>query len=142
MSIAKQGDTVKVHYVGTLNDGTQFDSSEGREPLEFSVGAGQVIKGFDESVTGMNIGDTKDVNIAPEEAYGPRMEELVISFPKERFPEGMELTPGAQIYLQDQQANPVPVTIVEVKEEEVLLDANHQLAGQELNFKITLVEII
>lgn len=141
MSTVKQGDTVKVHYVGTLNDGTQFDSSEGRDPLEFNVGAGQVIKGFDDAVTGMEVGNTVNVSIPPDEAYGQHKEELIITFPKERFPEGMELNVGSQIYLQDQQNNPIPVTIVEVKEEEVILDANHQLAGQELNFKITLVDI-
>lgn len=142
MSTAKNGDKVQVHYTGTLDDGTKFDSSEGREPLEFDLGASQVIKGFDDAVNGMNVGDTVNVKIPMEEAYGPRMEELMIAFPKERFPDGMDLIPGNQIYLQDEQGNPVPVTIIEVKENEVILDANHQLAGQDLNFKITLVDIL
>ena len=102
MSLAKEGDVVKVHYVGKLDSGEQFDSSEGREPLQFTVGAGQVIKGFDDAVTGMAIGDKRSVNIPPEEAYGQRSEELIFNFPKDKFPEGFEFTEGAQVQLQDQ----------------------------------------
>lgn len=142
MSVVKSGDTIKVNYVGTLDDGSVFDSSEGREPLEFTVGGGQVIKGFDDAVEGMDIGNTVNVHIPSEEAYGPRQDELMFNFPKERFPDGFEFTVGAQIHLQDQEGNPVPVTITGSTEEEVSLDANHPMAGKDLNFEITLIDII
>ena len=141
MSTVKNGDVVKVHYTGKLSNGEQFDSSTGREPLEFTVGAGQMIKGFDAAMPGMNLGEKKTINIAAEDGYGPRNEEAIIEFPKENVPAEMVLEPGMPLTLSDQAGNPVPVIVVEVKDDIIILDANHFLAGQELVFDIELVEI-
>lgn len=142
MQQAKEGDVVKVHYTGKLINGEQFDSSIGREPLEFTVGAGQMIKGFDAAMPGMNLGEKKTINIAPEDAYGPRSEDAIIEFPKENVPADMKLEPGMPLTLSNQAGQPVPVIVVEVKEDVIVLDANHFLAGQELIFDIELVEIV
>ena len=139
---AKKGDVVRVHYTGTLTDGSQFDSSSGREPLEFTVGAGQMIKGFDDGVLGMNVGDKKTIRIPPEEAYGERDEEAVIEFPAANVPEGMKLEPGMQLTLRNQDGRPLPVIVIEVKDDVVVMDANHFLAGEELIFDVELVEIV
>ena len=141
MKQVKEGDLVKVHYTGKLVNGEQFDSSVGREPLEFTVGAGQMIKGFDDAMPGMNLGEKKTINIAPEDAYGRRSEEAIIEFPKENIPADMVLEPGMPLTLSNQDGQPVPVIVVEVKEDIIILDANHFLAGQELIFDIELVEI-
>jgi peptidylprolyl isomerase len=143
MEQAKNGDLVRVHYTGKLTNGEQFDSSMGREPLEFTVGAGQMIKGFDAAMPGMVIGDKKTINIPPHEAYGERSEEAMIEFPKSNIPPDMvpQLLPGMQLTLTNQEGQPVPVIVTEVKEEVVILDANHFLAGQELVFDIELVSI-
>lgn len=142
MKQVKEGDVVRVHYTGKLVSGEQFDSSVDREPLEFTVGAGQMIKGFDDAMPGMNLGEKKTINIAPEDAYGPRSEEAIIEFPKENVPADMKLEPGMPLTLSNQQGQPVPVIVVEVKEDVIILDANHFLAGQELVFDIELVEIV
>ena len=142
MKQVKEGNVVKVHYTGKLINGEQFDSSVDREPLEFTVGAGQMIKGFDAAMPGMNLGEKKTINIAPEDGYGPRSEEAIIPFPKENIPADMKLEPGMQLTLSNQDGQPVPVIVVEVKDDVVVLDANHFLAGQELIFDIELVEII
>jgi peptidylprolyl isomerase len=141
MSKAKKGDNVKVHYKGTLTSGEQFDSSEGREPLAFTVGAGQMIKGFDEAIPGMSVGEKKTINISPENAYGEKNNEAIIEFPKANIPEGMKLEPGMKLQLQNQQGQPIPVTVTEIKDDVVVLDANHELAGKELVFDIELVDI-
>lgn len=141
MKQVKEGDVVKVHYTGKLVNGEQFDSSVGREPLEFTVGAGQMIKGFDDAMPGMNLGEKKTINIAPEDAYGHRSEEAIIEFPKENVPADMVLEPGMPLTLSNQAGQPVPVIVVEVKDDIIILDANHFLAGQELIFDIELVEI-
>ena len=141
MQQVQQGDKVKVHYHGKLTDGTTFDSSEGREPLEFEVGAGAVIPGFDNGVMGMTVGDKKTVNIPAEEAYGPKVDELVMDFPKERFPDDMQPEIGMQLMMNNGSGQQFPVTIVEVKDEIITLDANHQLAGKDLVFDIELVDI-
>jgi peptidylprolyl isomerase len=141
MKQVKEGDLVKVHYTGKLVNGEQFDSSVGREPLEFTVGAGQMIAGFDAAMPGMTIGEKKTINIAPEDAYGPRSEEAIIEFPKENVPADMVLEPGMPLTLSNQAGQPVPVIVVEVKDDVIILDANHFLAGQELVFDIELVEI-
>lgn len=141
MSVVKNGDNVKVHYTGKLVSGEQFDSSDGREPLEFTVGAGMMIKGFDDAMPGMKIGEKKTINIAPEDGYGQRNPEAIIEFPKEQVPADMKLEPGMPLTLSDQAGNPVPVIVVEVKEEIIVLDANHFLAGQELVFDIELVSV-
>lgn len=141
MKQVKEGDVVKVHYTGKLTNGQQFDSSEGREPLEFTVGAGQMIKGFDAALPGMNVGDKKTINIPAADAYGERSEEAIIDFPKENIPPDMNLQPGMNLTLSNQMGQPVPVVVKEIKEDVVVLDANHFLAGEELVFDIELVEI-
>jgi len=142
MKQVKDGDVVKVHYTGKLSNGEQFDSSVGREPLEFTVGAGQMIKGFDAAMPGMNLGEKKTISIAPEDGYGPRSEEAIIEFPKENVPADMKLEAGMPLTLSNQAGQPVPVIVVEVKDDVIILDANHFLAGQELIFDIELVEIV
>ncbi|MDO3378931.1 FKBP-type peptidyl-prolyl cis-trans isomerase [Geoalkalibacter halelectricus] len=140
MAPVKSGDTAKVHYTGTLDDGTVFDSSREREPLEFQVGAGQLIEGFDQAVVGMTIGDTKTVKIPAEKAYGPHREEMVIEVDKQQFPAGINPEVGQQLQTQDNQGNPLIVTVTGIDGEKVTLDANHPLAGKDLNFEIELVE--
>ena len=142
MAQVKSGDKVKVHYHGKLTSGETFDSSDGRDPLEFEVGSGMVIKGFDDGVTGMAVGEKKTINIPYDEAYGPRNPEMVIEMPKERFPKDMEIALGMPLGMSDQQGNQFQVTVVEIKETAVLLDANHPLAGQDLVFDLELVEIV
>ncbi len=141
MQQVKKGDKIKVHYHGKLTSGETFDSSAGREPLEFEVGSGMVIKGFDEGVTGMAVGDKKTISIPYNEAYGPRNPEMVIDMPKERFPADMELETGMPLMMSDGQGQQFQVTITAIKENSVMLDANHPLAGQDLIFDLELVEI-
>ena len=141
MQQVKKGDTIKVHYHGKLVDGTTFDSSEGREPLEFEVGSGMVIPGFDDGVTGMAVGDKKTVTIPADDAYGPKQEDMIMEFPRERFPAEMVPEVGMQLNMNNGQGQSFPVVIVEVQESVVILDANHPLAGQELIFDLELVEI-
>ena len=142
MQQVKSGDQVKVHYTGKLTTGEQFDSSVGKEHLEFTVGAGQMIKGFDDAMPGMTVGEKRTINIAPEDAYGERSEEAIIEFSKENVPADMLLEPGMPLTLSNQEGQPVPVIVVEVKDDVVILDANHFLAGQELVFDVELVEIV
>ncbi|HUB60996.1 MAG TPA: peptidylprolyl isomerase [Puia sp.] len=137
----KSGDTIKIHYRGRLTDGTTFDSSEGRPPLEFEVGSGMVIKGFDDGVMGMSVGDRKTIEIPAEFAYGPRDPEAVFEFPIDQFPPQMKPEAGMQLVMTDNSGNQIPVQVVDVKPDVVLLDANHQLAGQDLIFDLELVEI-
>jgi peptidylprolyl isomerase len=138
---AKKGDKVRVHYHGRLTDGTTFDSSEGRQPLEFEVGSGMVIKGFDEGVTGMTVGDKKTISIPPHEAYGPRQEEMVIEFPRSNFPPDIEPEVGMALQMHGEDGQELPVVITDVTPDTVTLDANHPLAGQELVFDIELVDL-
>lgn len=142
MAQVKDGDTVKVHYTGKLVNGEQFDSSAGREPLEFTVGAGMMIKGFDAAMPGMEVGDKKTVNIPAADAYGEKDPTAVIPFPKENVPADMKLEPGMQLTLTNQEGQPFPVVVTEVQEDVIMLDANHFLAGEELVFDIELVEIL
>jgi peptidylprolyl isomerase len=141
MSAVKKGDTVQVHYTGKLTTGEQFDSSSGRDPLEFTVGAGQMIKGFDAGVEGMGIGEKKTVNIPAAEAYGEWEEENVIEFPRENVPADLQLEVGMPLMLRDNYGRPVEVMVHEISETVIRLDANHQLAGKELVFDIEIVSI-
>ncbi|MDB5202480.1 MAG: peptidylprolyl isomerase [Ferruginibacter sp.] len=142
MAQVKNGDVVRVHYTGKLMNGEEFDSSTGREPLEFTVGAGQMIKGFDAALPGMEVGDKKTINIPAEEGYGERSEDAIIEFPKENVPADMKLEPGMPLTLSNQEGQPVPVIVKEINDDIIILDANHFLAGQELVFDIELVEIV
>lgn len=141
MSTATKGNTVKVHYTGTLEDKTVFDSSREREPLEFTVGAGQMIEGFDVAVEGMKIGESKQVTIPSDKAYGPKREDAMITVPKTQLPEGMTPEPGMQLEATQQDGKKQVLVVADVKEEEVVLDANHPLAGKDLTFEIELVEV-
>lgn len=141
MQQVKKGDTVKIHYHGKLTDGTTFDSSEGRDPLEFEVGSGQVIPGFDQGVTGMAVGEKKTIHIPADEAYGQKQEDMIMEFPKDRFPEDMAPEVGMQLNMSNGQGQNFPVVIVEVRESVVVLDANHPLAGEDLIFDLELVDI-
>lgn len=138
----KTGDVVRVHYTGTLVDGSQFDSSVGRNPLEFIVGAGQMIAGFDAGVLGMTVGEKKTLQIDPDHGYGQSNPEAIIEFPRTNVPEGMELEIGMQLNLQNEYGQPVPVVIMEIREDVVVMDANHSLAGKDLIFEVELVEIV
>jgi FKBP-type peptidyl-prolyl cis-trans isomerase 2 len=142
MQKVKSGDKVKVHYHGKLTSGETFDSSEGREPLEFEVGGGMVIKGFDEGITGMSVGEKKTINISYSDAYGPRNAEMVIDMPRDRFPKDMQLEIGMPLMMSDGSGQNFEVIVIEIKETSVVLDANHPLAGQDLIFDIELVEIV
>jgi len=141
MSEAKAGDTVRITYVGTLNTGEVFDSSEGRDPLEFVVGSGQIIKGLDVAIPGMVVGDTKDVNVPCDEAYGQVNPEARQAVPRDQMPPEIPLEVGTQLQMQTPQGQVIPVKVAEVTDDEVTLDANHPLAGQDLNFAIELVGI-
>ena len=141
MQQVKKGDTVKVHYHGKLNDGSTFDSSEGREPLEFEVGSGMVIPGFDSCVTGMTVGEKKTITIPADEAYGPKHDEMIMDFPRDRFPADMAPEVGMQLNMSNGSGQNFPVVIIEVKDDAVLLDANHPLAGEDLTFDLELVDI-
>lgn len=141
MSQAKQGDSVKVHYAGKLDDGTVFDSSVGREPLDFTVGAGQLIAGFDEAVVGMAVGEKKTVRIAPEQAYGPHNPEMTLQVPRGDLPPEIQPELGMQLEASQEGGHSMVVTVVEVTDESVTFDANHPLAGKALTFEIEVVEI-
>ncbi len=141
MTKAKNGDKAKVHYTGRLEDGTVFDSSSGREPLEFTLGEGQLIQGFEKSVLGMQVGESKTVTISPEEGYGHPKEELKVKVSKTDFPVDIEPEIGQRLQLQNMQGQPIPVIISAIEEETVTLDANHPLAGKILQFDLELMEL-
>lgn len=141
MSKAKDGDTVKVHYTGTLENGEVFDTSQEREPLEFQLGQGQLIPGFEKAVIGMSEGDSTTVDIPSDEAYGEVREDLVITVPKDQLPDEVEPQVGMQLQVNQQNGQPIPVRVTEIKEEELVLDANHPLAGKDLKFEIELLEV-
>lgn len=142
MSQAKSGDVVRVHYTGKLEDGTEFDSSQGRDPLQFQVGGGQIIPGLEKRVEGMEEGEKSTVTVPVDEAYGQRDERQVQSVPRESFPEDLDLRVGASLQATTQDGRQIPLTVVEVGEAEVTVDANHPLAGHDLVFDIELVEIV
>ena len=134
-----KGDKVKIHYTGTLDDGSIFDSSEGREPLEFTIGENQVIKGFEDGVKDMKLNEEKTIKIKPSDAYGEKNNELIGSVPKEKFPN--EIESGSRVILKSPQGQQVTALVSEVKDGSVVLDLNHPLAGKDLTFKIKVVGI-
>lgn len=141
MATAKTGDTVQVHYTGRLDDGTVFDSSREREPLSFTLGAGQVIAGFDRAVDGMEVGEARETRVEVDDAYGPRRDDLVLEMPSDQVPDGMELEVGMRLELRQPDGRAVPVTVAGVQDDSVTLDANHPLAGEPLTFELELVSI-
>lgn len=138
---AKANDNVKVHYTGKLTTGEVFDSSEGREPLAFTVGGGQMIKGFDQAVDGMELNEQKTVTIPASEAYGDHKEELIQQIPKSNLPEGMNPEVGQKLVATNDLGHQTQVSVTAVTEDEITIDANHDLAGKDLVFDIQLVEI-
>jgi peptidylprolyl isomerase len=137
---ATVGDTVRVHYVGKLDNGDRFDASVGGDPLEFTLGSGQVIPGFEQAITGMELGETKQVRIPAEEAYGPYRDEMVLAIPREQLPGDVELETGQQVQMQQGEYTFVAV-VEDLSEEQVTFNANHPLAGEALNFDLKLMEI-
>lgn len=141
MAEVKSGDTVSIHYKGTLEDGTVFDSSEGRDPLQFEVGSGQIIPGLDEAIPGMSIGDKKSVTVPPEQAYGDANPDAIQSVPRDTVPDELDIAVGMPLQVQTQDGRQVPVTVKEITDDTVVLDANHPLAGKTLTFDIELVAV-
>jgi len=141
VSQAKSGDIVKIHYKGTLDDGSQFDSSEDRDPLEFELGSGQVIPGFDTAVEGMTVGESKNVRLEPEEAYGPRHDQLVQEVERSVLPEDLTPEEGMALQTESPEGQVMQLMVTAISETTITLDANHPLAGQALSFDIELVDI-
>jgi peptidylprolyl isomerase len=141
MSQAKPGDTLHIHYTGKLDDGTVFDSSEGRDPLTFELGSGQIIPGLDAGLAGMAVGETRTVRVEPEEAYGPHEPGRVQAVDRSSMPDHIPTDPGTQLQVQTQDGQALNVVIVETTETEVVLDANHPLAGKALTFDVELVAV-
>ena len=135
----KPGTKVKVHYTGTLNDGSIFDSSEGKEPLEFTIGENQVIKGFEDGVKAMKLNEEKTIKIKAKEAYGEVNQQLIISVPREKFPPEIEV--NGRLIMKGPQGQQIPAIIKQVRDNVVIIDMNHPLAGKELNFKVKVVWI-
>ena len=141
MTQVKTGDTVKVHYTGTLDDGTVFDSSVEREPLAFTIGEKQMIPGFEKGVLGMEVDESKTIKIPSDEAYGPHHPERIIEIPRDQVPADMKIEEGQTLKLTGQDGGEVIVRVKELTDEKAVMDANHPLAGEDLNFDIKLVEI-
>ncbi|HUT68296.1 MAG TPA: peptidylprolyl isomerase [Dehalococcoidales bacterium] len=141
MAQAKTGDTVKVHYTGKLDDGTVFDTSAEGEPLEFSIGEGRIIPDFEQAVVGMKPGESKSIQIASENAYGPHRKEMVMVVDRKDIPEGLDPKVNQRLQVQQSNGQPFVVTVTDASETSVTLDGNHPLAGQDLTFDIQLTEI-
>ena len=141
MSVIENGSTVKVHYTGTLEGGEVFDSSEGRDPLQFTMGQGQLIPGFENAIMGLKVGDSTTTNIPSTEAYGEHNPEMEVVVAAAQLPEGMEPAVGMQLQLNQPNGQPIPCVITKVEGDQVTIDANHPLAGKDLTFKIEVVEI-
>jgi FKBP-type peptidyl-prolyl cis-trans isomerase 2 len=141
MSTAKVGDTVAVHYTGRLDDGSVFDTSEQRDPLRVTLGENRVIPGFEKALVGMEEGESKQVTIPPDAAYGPRRPEMVLEIDRGNVPPDMNPQVGQELQLRTQDGQPVPARVVEVSDQIIKVDANHPLAGQQLTFDLRLVEI-
>lgn len=142
MKSATSGDTVKIHYTGKLEDGTVFDTSADGEPLEFTLGGGRVIPGFEEGVEGMEVGETRTISVPPDKGYGDHSSDLVFEVDRSNLPPDMDPEVGDQLALQSADGEKVAVTVSETSESSVTLDANHPLAGQELTFEVELVDIV
>lgn len=141
MAAAKVGDTVSIHYTGKLDDGSVFDSSLEREPLKFAIGGQQVIPGFEQAVIGMNPGESKTETIVCDQAYGPRHEDMVVTVLREQIPSDFELEVGQQLQIRNPEGQVIPVMVSEIIKDQVTLDGNHPLAGEDLTFEIELVSI-
>lgn len=141
MTTAENGKTVKVHYTGKLENGEVFDSSKGREPLEFTMGKGQMIPGFEKGVDGMKVGETKEITVSPQEGYGERREDLVAEYDKSMFPDDLELQEGMQLQSRTDTGQIIPLVIKKIQGDKVTLDANHFLAGKNLVFEVELVAV-
>lgn len=141
MSSAKDGDTVRIHYTGRLTDGTVFDSSQDREPLEFTLGEGQVIPGFEDAVRGMEEGESKTTEIPSDDAYGPRRDDLELQMPRDRLPEDLDPDVGDRLQMRTQDGQTVEVLVTDVDDAGIRVDANHPLAGRDLEFDIEVVDI-
>lgn len=142
MTAVKSGDTVRVHYTGTLEDGAQFDSSVGREPLQFTVGQGQVIGGFEQAAMGLQPGESRTVTVPAEDAYGAHRPDLVQEIERVSLPQDIDFQEGLQLQAQGPNSQPLLLTVTSVSDQSVTLDANHPLAGKDLTFDIELVEIV
>ncbi len=141
MAKIKEGDTVKVHYTGTIADGTVFDTSKQREPLEFTIGEGKLIPGFENAVLGMNVGDSSKVTIPSDQAYGDKRDDMVIDVDRSQIPPEIKPEVGQQLQIQQKDGSSLPVVVTDITEQTVQLDANHPLAGEDLIFEIEVVEV-
>jgi peptidylprolyl isomerase len=142
MAKAKNGDTVKIHYTGKLEDGTVFDTSSDREPIQFTIGSNQVIAGLEKAVVGMNLGESKTSKITADQAYGPHRKEMLIEVERDEIPDDINLEVGQHLQIPQQNRRSIIVKVADISEEKVTLDANHPLAGKDLTFDIELVEIV
>jgi peptidylprolyl isomerase len=142
MAQARNGDTVKIHYTGKLEDGTVFDTSINRDPLQFTVGEGQIIPGVEESVEGMSLGESKTIEVPADKAYGPHYEEMVLVVDRNEFPGHLKPEVGQRLEIRPTDDQTIPVLVTDVSASSVTLDANHPLAGEDLTFDILLVEIV
>jgi len=142
MAQAKDGNTVKVHYTGKLEDGTVFDTSVNRDPLQFTIGKGQVIPGFEQAVVGMNPGESKTTKLPADQAYGSHRKEMVLEVDRKQFPAHLKPEVGQQYQIPQAQARSTVVTITDISESKIVLDANHPLAGKDLTFDVQLLEIL
>lgn len=140
MSQVKDGDTVKVHYTGKLADGSEFDSSANKEPMEFKIGEGKLIPGFEQAVVGMSVGEKNTITIPSNEAYGERRDDMNVSVEKEKLPEDLAPELGQQLQIQQQDGKAIPVVIADISDTHVTLDANHPLAGEDLTFEIEVID--
>lgn len=141
MTEAKPGTTVAIHYTGTLSDGTQFDSSQGRDPLSFTMGEGQIIPGLEAALSGMSVGEAKTVTIPADQAYGPHQAEAIQSVPRDAVPDHLPVAVGTQLQVQSPDGRTLPVTVTALSDTEVTLDANHPLAGKDLTFAVEVVAV-
>ena len=141
MKKAKNGDTVKVHYTGKLDDGTIFDSSEGKDPLQFTIGEGQLLQAFEQGIIGLAEGDKKDIQLTAQQGYGLKQDKLIGKLPLEALPEGLTPEVGMRLQMKTPEDQSIVLKVIEVSDNDITVDANHELAGEDLNFEIELVEI-